>query len=214
MRRDARLLEEVFRLACRYAGQSPGFALFASEIRQALAADVGRQRIQAYLQFLDKAMLVKLIPPLELRLKRRKGHAKICICDHGLRASWLQEIVPLDPAALTRQPEYHDLAGHLAESIVGYFLGGISHLDVGHFPERGDEPEVDYVLSIGEKRIPLEVKYRRRIDPMRDTVGLRAFIEKRVYGAPFGILVTMGDNAIVDDPRIITVSLPALLLLR
>lgn len=42
-KRDPRLLEEVFRLACRYAGQSPGQAVFVPEI---LSSDVGRCRLE------------------------------------------------------------------------------------------------------------------------------------------------------------------------
>ncbi|MCX5674723.1 MAG: AAA family ATPase [Planctomycetota bacterium] len=213
-KRDAHLLEEVFRLACRYAGQSPGQAVYSNEIKQALRANIGWQRILTYLRFLDGTLLLKLVEPLELRLKRRRGNLKLCLCDHGLRASWLQETVPLDVDGLAQAPHLHDLAGHLAESVVGYFLGGIPHLDLAHFPECGAEPEVDFVLTIGAQRIPLEVKYRGRIDPHGDTLGLRAFIEKSVYNAPFGVLVTMHDDVAVPDPRIVAVSLPSLLLLR
>lgn len=48
----------------------------------------------------------------------------------------------------------------------------------------------------------------------RDTVGLRAFIEKTAYNAPFGIPVTMRDDVTISDPRIVAVSLPSLLLMR
>jgi predicted AAA+ superfamily ATPase len=106
------------------------------------------------------------------------------------------------------------LAGHLAESVTGYFLASIPGLDVAHFPERGTEPEVDYILTIGEQRIPLEVKYRHVIDPHRDTLALRAFIEKTVNNAPFGILVTLEDGVEVRDPRIIAMPLSSLLLVR
>lgn len=214
IKRDAQLLEEVFRLACRYAGQCPGQAIFVQEIKNALAANVGWQRILAYLKFLDSALLVKLIHPLELRVKKRKGNNKICICDHGLRAGWLQEVIPIDSVGLKNAPHLHDMAGHLVESITGYFFGGLPHLDVAHFPERGDEPEVDFILTVGDKRIPVEIKYRNRIDVHRDTLGLRAFIEKTVYNAPFGILVTLTDDVSIPDPRIIPVSLSSLLMMR
>lgn len=154
---------------------------------------------------------MRLVQPLELRLKRRKSPPKICLCDHALRASWLQEVIPLDPAGLARQPHLADLAGHLAESVLGYFLASIPNLDVAHFPERGAEPEVDFVLTVGTRRIPIEVKYRKRIDPHDDTRGLRAFLEKTVYNAPLGLLVTLDDNVTVHDPRIIPISLSALL---
>jgi predicted AAA+ superfamily ATPase len=212
-KRDEHLLEEVFRLACRYAGQSPGQALYLNEVRQAMDASIGWQRILAYLRFLDGTLLIRLIEPLELKLKRRKGSPKLCLCDHALRAAWLQEIVPLAPEDLEASPHLSDLAGRIAESTAGYFFRSIRGLDVAHFPERAVEPEVDFVLTIGEQRIPVEVKYRRKID-FGDTIGVRSFLEKAHYNAPFGILVTLDDDVTLDDPRIVCVPLSSLLLLR
>jgi hypothetical protein len=213
-KRDEKLLEEVFRLCCRYAGQAPGQAVFLPEIQQALAGNIGWNRIITYLRFLDGTLLIRLIQPLELRIKRRKSRPKICLCDHALRASWLQEVVPLDPQGLSDNPHLTDLAGHLAESVLGYFLVSVPNLDVAHFPERAAEPEVDFVLTVGTRRIPIEVKYRRRIDPQEDTRGLRAFLEKTVYNAPLGLLVTLDDDVAVPDPRIVPISLSSLLWLR
>lgn len=213
-KRDESLLREVFRLACRYTGQSPAQAVFIDDIRSSLNANLGWQRIQAYLRFLENAMLLRLVPPLELRLKRKRGAPKICICDHALRAAWLQELVPLDRERLDQNPHLTDIAGHIAEGAAAYFLSSIPHLDVAHFPARGAEPEVDLVLTVGERRIPVEIKYQRRIDPHTDTRGLRAFLEKSAYNAPFGVLVTLTDEVRVTDPRIVQVSLPSLLLLR
>jgi predicted AAA+ superfamily ATPase len=211
--RDETLLKEVFRIACRYTGQCPSQAVFVHDIKSALGANVGSQRIAAYLRFLEAALLIRLVPPLEIRLKKKRGAPKLCLCDHGLRAAWLQEQVPLVPEALANSL-LADLAGHIVEGAVGQFLTGIPGLDVAHFPERGAEPEVDFVLTVGERRLPVEVKYRQRIDAQPDTRGLRAFIERTVNNAPFGVLVTMRDGVTVDDPRIVPVSLPSLLLLR
>lgn len=213
-KRDQDLLEELFRLCCRYIGQAPGQALFITELRRALTANVGWNRILAYLRFLNNTLLLRLVDPLEIRIKRRRGRPKICLCDHALRASWLQESIPLSPEGLSKASHMSDLAGHVAESTLGYFLGGIPGLDVAWFPERGAEPEVDYIISVGEFRIPIEVKYRKYIDSHQDTIGLRSFIEKTVYNAPFGLLVTLDDNANVDDPRIVAVPLSSFLLLR
>src|SRR5208283_5426797 len=96
-KRDEHLLEEVFRLACRYVGQSPSQTLYLEEIKRAMNANIGWQRIFNYLKFLDGTLLVRLIEPLELRLKRRRGASKLCLCDPMLRAAWLQEVIPLDP---------------------------------------------------------------------------------------------------------------------
>jgi predicted AAA+ superfamily ATPase len=213
-RRDPDLLEEVFRLACRYAGQAPGPAIFVNEVRSTLRADVGWQRILTYLKFLDGSLLLRLVNPLEIRLKKKKGNNKLCLCDPGLRASWLQEVIPFDPEGLRRSAHLSMLAGHLAESVAGYFLASIPGLDVAHFPERATEPEVDFVLTVGEQRIPLEVKYRQVIDPQRDTLGLRAFIEKTVNHAPFGVLVTLEDGVEIRDPRIVALPLSSLLLMK
>jgi predicted AAA+ superfamily ATPase len=213
-KRDALLLEEVFRLACRYVGQAPGAQLLARETQRALAADVGPRKVLHYLRFLGDTLLLRLIEPLEIRLKRSRGPAKICLADHGLRASWLQEVIPLDPESLAAEPHLVPIAGRIAESVTGAVLSTISHLDLAHIPGRGAEPEVDFVLTVGTRRIPLEVKYQKRIDPLRDTEGVRTFLEKSVNNAPFGLLVTQTDTDVVLDPRIITLPLSSLMLLR
>jgi predicted AAA+ superfamily ATPase len=213
-KRDAQLLEELFRLCCRYAGQSPSQATLIAELTQVLRANIGWQRVLSYLRFLEGALLVRLVRPLELRLKKVRGPMKLCVVDHALRQSWLEETIPIHPEGLERSPHLTDLAGHIAESVVGAYLGGIPHLDLAHFPERPTEPEVDFVLTVGEKRIPLEVKYRRRIDPHRDTLGLRSFLEKTHYNAPFALVVTMLEDVEIPDPRIASLSLRSLLLAR
>lgn len=213
-KRDPALLEELFRLACRYAGQAPTLELFAREAQRALQANVGVQRVRHYMDFLDATLLLRLVPPLEIRLEKRRGAATICLADHGLRASWLQEAVPLTVAGLAEHPLLADLAGHIAESIAGACLCTVGGLDLAHFPERETEPEVDFVLTVGATRIPLEVKYRRRVDAMRDTEGLRSFLERTAYNAPFGLLVTQADDVVIDDPRIVALPLSTLLSLR
>jgi len=212
-RRDALIFEEVFRAACRYAGQSPRPYLFIDEIKRALQLDVNQKKILDYLDLLDESLLLRLVEPVELRLKRRRGQARICLSDHALRASWLQEAIPLTAPELIAHPDYPVLAGHIAESIAGYFFGSILNLDIAHFPDRDIEPEVDFILTIGVRRIPVEVKYRRRIR-FEDTYGLRSFIEKAAYNAPFGLLITLTDEKQNDDPRIVEMPLSTLLLLR
>ncbi len=63
--------------------------------------------------------------------------------------------------------------------------------------------------------------YRRAFagfDPRRvarfDRRRVRAFLEKSVYNAPFGLLVTRDDDAAVLDPRIIPISLSSFLWLK
>lgn len=213
-RRDPILLEALFRLCCRYTGQSPSVQSLVQELHTTLFANIGTQRVLNYLRFLNDTLLIRLVQPLEIRLKRRRGYPKICLCDHSLRASWLMENIPLTPEGLRTSPHLSDLAGHVAEGIVGYFLGTIPGLDVAWFPERRGEYEVDFIITAGEARIPLEVKYRQQIDEARDTRGLKAFLDKSVYHTPFGILITLSDEVTISDPRIVALPLSSLLLMR
>jgi predicted AAA+ superfamily ATPase len=174
---------------------------------------VGWQRVLTYLKFLDNTLLLHLIEPLELELKRQRGPMKLCICDHALRAAWLQEMVPLTPDGLVQAPHLTDLAVRIAESVVGYFFRSIPGLDVVHCPAWSTEPEVDFVLTVGLQRIPVEVKYKRHID-RRDITGLQAFLDKPHYNAPFGILVTLLDEVVSKDTRIVPLPLSSLLLMR
>jgi predicted AAA+ superfamily ATPase len=120
----------------------------------------------------------------------------------------------LTPAALAGSVD-GDLAGRIAESIVGAYLVTTMGADqVHHFPERADEPEVHFVLTSGAQRIPIEVKYRRGVDPHRDTRGLVSFIDRAHYHAPFGILVTQTDGTQIADSRIVALPLSSLLMLR
>ena len=213
-KRDAQLLEELFRLTCRYAGQAPTVSTLADEVRQSLGANIGSQRVTHYLKFLSETLLLRLIPPLEIRLKRKRGSSKLCLVDHGLRASWLQEQIPLTPEALAEHPELTSLAGHLAESIFGSVASTIHGLDIAHFPERRMDREVDFVLTIGAQRLPVEIKYQRKIDPLRDTLGIRSFLEKSVNNASFGLLITQDYSGEVDDPRIVSLPLSTFMLIR
>ncbi len=214
-KRDAVLLEELFRLACRYVGQAPDRQVFVREIQRTLAANIQPLRIGQYLKFLGDTLLLRLVPALEIRLKKSVGGPKICLADHGLRASWLQEVVPLDPSELQREPHLSLLAGRIAESVTGATLATIPNLDLAHLPARVGEPEIDFILTVGTKRIPLEVKYQRRIDPLADTEGLRTFLEKSVNNAPLGLLITQSDlEGVPLDPRIVAMPLSTFMLLR
>ena len=149
-----------------------------------------------------------------VHLRKNRGGPKLCLADHALRACWLQEQVPLTPAALAKQPELTTQAGHLAESIFGSAASTVSGLDVAHWPARGADREVDFVLTVGVRRVPVEIKYQRRIDQYRDTIGIRSFIEKTTNNASFGILITQDAAGVVDDPRIVSLPLSTFLLLR
>lgn len=214
-KRDPQLLEEVFRLTCRYAGQAPRTATLAAEARGRLDTNVGDQRVRHYLDFLDSSLLVRAVQPREIRLKKQRSSARLCLCDHGVRAAWLQEVVPLLPEQLAATPHLSTVAGHLVESIVGYYFTTLTGLDLAHLPERPGQSEIDFVVTVGTRRLPVEVKYQRRIDPVRDIAGLRAFLDTPANEASVGLLVVQQGVAVEPlDDRIVAVALPDLLLVR
>jgi predicted AAA+ superfamily ATPase len=106
------------------------------------------------------------------------------------------------------------LAGFLAENIAGYYLSSILVQTLTWFPARKTEPEVDFMLTVGYHHIPMEVKYRHTIREGRDTKNLRAFLDKPVYNAHFGILLTQTDDVEISDKRIVALPLSSLLLMR
>jgi len=60
----------------------------------------------------------------------------------------------------------------------------------------------------------MEVKYRHTIREGRDTKNLRAFLDKPIFNAPFGILLTLTDDVSISDERIVALPLSSLLLMR
>jgi predicted AAA+ superfamily ATPase len=214
-RRDQRLLEEVFRMGARYAGQAPAPSSLSREAQLALESDVGVQRIRNYLTFLEQSLLLRLVEPHEMRLQSRRGPAKICLSDHALRAAWLDEIVPLDDEGLAAAPELSDLAGRIAESVVGADLVSLG-VPTNYLPERRarGQGEIDFILTVGDHRIPLEVKYQARIDPVRDVRAISTFLDQPANRAPMGIVVTRRFAADLHDRRVVAVPLKSLLLAR
>ncbi len=103
------------------------FAKLHTQLRHGLAPGVVRRGPRRG----GKAVLVRqLIDRLLAEGVPKKSPAKICTCDHGLRASWLQEVIPLDPDAIARDPHPSDLAGRIAESALGYMLATVPNLEV------------------------------------------------------------------------------------
>ena len=207
-RRDARIVKSTLRIALKYAGQTTSMRTIARELNEQYNADVTERQTRDQLEFLENSLLIRMVEPLQLRCRKDKPQVKICICDHALRASWLKEIVKL------ASPDRHemDLAGHIIESTIGYVLSTTEGIGTSYFPGREGEPEVDYVIEIGERRIPVEVKYRN--DPLRseNLDGLRSFISNKLYNASFGLLLTKDTVAVQGN--IVAVPVKSFLLLK
>lgn len=210
-RGDGALLRETFRQVCRYAGQSVRPDRICGELNKVLSANYGTTGVRKATEFLVDSMLVHRVDPLEATLKKQSSGPRLCLCDHFVREAWLQERVPLTPGELANAQEaVSTLAGQIMQSVLGYFLKGIHGLEVSWFPQRGDEPEVDYVLTIGLKRIPVEVKYTRGRATRKDLAGLESFCRVGKYNAPFGLLITQQESGPIGD-NVLAVPAAALL---
>ena len=148
-----------------------------------------------------------------LDLNRPWDAIKICLADHALCASWLQERVSLALDAVGAGPEITTLAGHIAQSGLGTTASVIRGLEIHRVPMPPREPDLDFVLEVGDQQIPVQVNYRRNSDPVRDARGIRAFVENPAKRAPFGLLITRADGPAINDPRIVAMPLSTFMLL-
>lgn len=197
---DSALIAEVFKIACRYAGRSVLPKRFADEIHTVLGSPVPHAKITDALSFLADSLLLYNVQPLEMLSKKQTHPPKLCICDHFVRDGVLQETVPLDPLSLKGCNEaVATQVGFVIESVLGYFLKGVPGVELSWFPERTKEPEVDFVLTIGTGRIPLEVKYRRDTPGKAEVAGLESFCAKPAYAASFGLIVTQSAEGPVGN---------------
>lgn len=104
------------------------------------------------------------------------------------------------------------IAGFLAESVVGSMLSSVGGLDISYLPPQGNEPKLDFVITIGDQRIPIEVKYRNTVKS-EHYKGLEWFVSNPLNRAPFGILISKNPVESSND-QIISIPLKHFLLLR
>ena len=211
--RDAALLERLFELASRYTGQTTTLSRLAQEARRPPSKDVDLQEVRNHLQVLADTLLIRLVPWTVEHLSTPRDYLKICMADDALRASWLQEQVPLAPLALAARPELTNQAGHIAGSVLGATASNIRDLTTSRTPDPNREPELDFLFWAGDQQIPVAVQYQRRIDPTRDTQGIKSFTEDHANRAPFGLLITQEEPPHINDPRVVAMPLSTFLLL-
>ncbi|MFN5534620.1 MAG: ATP-binding protein, partial [Planctomyces sp.] len=202
----------VFQLLCRYAGERVKPKRLVEELSQRTGSGVSEKQVHAAVAYLENTMLVRLLKPLEISRKRQPSGPTICLCDHFIRYALLREQIPLVPSRLRKTTEtVATQAGHLMEGIVGSFFAGTEGVNASFFPAREQEPEIDVVLSIGMKHLPIEVKYRRQLKPA-DLDGLRSFRGRKHYEADVGLVITQEQSGEVED-GVIAVPARTLLLL-
>lgn len=197
--RNPEIVRSVFRQVCRYAGQAITPKTLLRELKQLGHDSISEKAVRDAVTFLADSLLIAEVPPFE-GIGKKAGHpSKLCLCDHFVREAWLQEQVPLTVEDLSQATEaVVSQSGHLAESVTGAFLNSVPGLELSWLPASSEEDEIDFVLTIGLKHIPVEVKYRRQLKG-EDFSAVRKFVSQKKYNAPFGIVVTREDSSEKDN---------------
>ena len=205
-------MTSVFRQLCRFAGQAISTKTISREFSNLGIDGISNEAIEDAISFLRDSLLVFAVPPFEGLGKKAAHSPKYCLADHFIREAWLQEQLPLYADGLAAAPEaVVTQVGHLAESVVGAYLSTVPGIELSWLPETGSEGEIDFVITIGLKRIPVEVKYRRQVTNS-DSAHVRDFIKQPKYNAPFGIVITQ--ERCGEDDGVFYIPLFALLGLR
>lgn len=164
---------------------------------EAYSSELGRRKetIQSYLNYLEKAFLISKSPFYSKNLRtRERNPKKIYISDTGIRNTILNQgtaKIAEDPAEMGKiiQTVVHDHAKRLK-----------FNLESGALPTATyywkKEKEVDIVIEINQKPIPIEVKYSNRIDKI-DIIGLIRFQKK--FKNPFGIVITKDKLELMEN---------------
>ena len=208
---DASELEKLFYVLCKYTGRSVSLTTLQRELKEGFTVNMSQEKIRAGLDFFADSMLVSLFKPSEHRVKDSRGEVKICIGDHAIRRALMNEHFPLYGTNANSE-----LAGWIAEGIVGSYLASCYPRDslpgssISYLPDVRDEGnEVDFVLSISEQHIPIEVKYRNNAKASK---GIVQYLDQPQHNASFGILITKDTHWVTD--KLVAIPLKRFLLLR
>jgi uncharacterized protein len=179
--RSTALFYDLLGLVARESGQLISYRGLAEMLH------VQERTVVDYLDHLESVFLVSQAEFFsESRAKRIRRQRKIVVASPGLQNALLGR---LNQRTLTDPT----LLGPLAEAVVHehakrlvYCLNPGPEPGAFYWRDRNDR-EVDVVVTIGGKPLPIEVKYRTR--PERDLDGLHAFLDSH-QDAPFGLVVT------------------------
>ncbi len=178
--RDPRAMEDLFTLLAR--SSSRGFNINNA----AKTLDIQRPTLKNYLTYFNNAFLINTSEFYsKSRVVRIRKEKKIYITDVGIRNALIDY---LDNSLLENTSE-------LGNSVGGVVFDHLVRLKFILAPEpnpkifywRGKKNELDFVIEINNKSIPIELKYQNSIDS-KDLISIKEFLKE--YKSPFGILLT------------------------
>jgi hypothetical protein len=179
--RATRIFEDLLGLLARESGQLVSYRNLAELLH------TEERTIVEYLEYLEGVFLASQAQYFsESRAKRIRRQRKAYVPNPGIRNAILGRIN-------RRTLGDTDLLGPLVEGVVHDHTKRLVYcLNPGPTPEAfywrdRQNREVDVVVRIGGKPLPIEVKYRN--DPKRGLEGMESFLRSNAE-APFGLVVT------------------------
>lgn len=189
--RSPALLDQLFH---DYAWRSPHMI---GRDRVSRNLGISRDTVGAYSEMLKWAFLVSYADFYTPRpsIRHRKDR-KVYVNDVGVRnaASLLADTDPIDDPVE---------AGMMAETVAGDHtrrlwqrLAPASASSMPHYWHNGGGAEVDLVVKLRRRPIPIEIKYRRHVEAS-DLRGLSRFSDK--FDPPLAIAVSRNESRLVGD---------------
>jgi len=178
--------------------EQPGQEINLERASETIGAS--RVMLEKYLPLLEMTDLVKSIPKFSRRpLKFRRGSVKCYLVDLALRNA----ILKLGDKLL----EDDTMLGFYAENLVFNALRSFEGIiELSFYKEKNRD--IDFIVSLGGKRyLPVEVKYREKID---DTASIKHFIA--TYNQKFGIVVTKNFVKNNEENKLLFIPLSVFLL--
>jgi len=127
-------------------------------------------------------------------VRLRSTHAKLYAADLVLMQGITKIVTSLEGEERGR------VAETLAHNVIRLFPG-VS--DVSYYREPSGKQEVDFIVRVGSRMIPIEIAYQNQLDN-KHHAAIRTFLEVRGRPNSFGILVTKGgwkiDQPILEMP--------------
>lgn len=173
--RDVKSLEELFFFAAGVHAQRVNYSTIASTLETRI------ETVKQYLHYLEAVNVLYIINFYSRSIKKQlRAEKKIYIADSGLRNA----VLGIKEEALGSEDEVSVMVeGAVAAHLINRFSTEFSK----YVYYWRSVYEVDFVVDFENKILPIEVKYRNKMDA-RDLKGLLGFMEK--FGVKRGIVVS------------------------
>lgn len=173
--RDVKSLEELFFFVARVHAQRVNYSTIASTLETRI------ETVKQYLHYLEAVNVLQIINFYSRSIKKQlRAEKKIYIADSGLRNA----VLGIREEALGSEDEVSVMVeGAVAAHLINRFSTEFSK----YVYYWRSVYEVDFVVDFENMILPVEVKYRNKVDA-RDLKGLLGFMEK--FGVKRGIVVS------------------------